>query len=343
MPQPTTSVPPGVRPTIREVAGRAGVSHQTVSRYLKFDGQGLKPATLERVKSAIDELGYRPNLVARSMRTRTTGRLAVLTPALAFNPARMLAGASSTAHAAGYAVDVMSPAGGGSARAARIHDLIDSRQVDGILSLAPVPADALGTIPSDVAVVVSADFDDEMRGIGPLADSSPLKAIIEHLADLGHRRLYHVSGSTQFASARARITTFTETISRLGLESAGVYTGDWTGESGIAAMRSLEPPYPTAVLAASDIVAAGVIRGALERGWSVPGDLSVTGWDNHEIGQYLYPSLTTVDVNLELLGSNGMARLLASLRGEKPVLSDQPLSRIIWRESVGPAPASPAR
>ncbi|WP_256960228.1 LacI family DNA-binding transcriptional regulator, partial [Streptomyces scabiei] len=72
------------------MARLAGVSPQTVSRYLRFNG-GLKPATLERVEKAIRELDYRPNLVARSMRTRKTGRLAILMPAMAFNPSRMLA------------------------------------------------------------------------------------------------------------------------------------------------------------------------------------------------------------------------------------------------------------
>lgn len=319
-----------------EVARLASVSHQTVSRYLRFNGEGLKPATREAVAAAIDELNYRPNLLARSMRTRTTGRVAVLIPTLAFNPARMLHGATQTAHEAGYSVEVISPEGGATARTDRILELVDNRQVDGIVSLAPVQSDRISKLPEDVTVVVSEDFDDEMRGIGELADATPVIEMIEHLAELGHRRFFHVAGSAQFASARERATTFLETVQRLGLESAGVYEGDWTGQSGIDAVASLPADNrPTAILAANDLVASGVIRGALGRGWSVPGDVSVTGWDNNPIGQFITPSLTTIDVNLEQVGSRAMARLIATLKNDATLLPETgPLNRIIWREST---------
>ena len=94
---------PPKRATIYEVAGRAGVSHQTVSRYLQNNG-GLKPATVARVQAAIDELNYRPNRIARSMRTRRTGRIAILLPTAPPSccPLRLLGAASATAHEAGY-------------------------------------------------------------------------------------------------------------------------------------------------------------------------------------------------------------------------------------------------
>ncbi|MEE2048648.1 substrate-binding domain-containing protein, partial [Nocardiopsis tropica] len=128
----------------------------------------------------------------------------------------------------------------------------------------------------------------------------------------------------------------------LGLESHGVVDGDWSAESGRDAVRSLaEDSGVTAVIAANDVVAAGVVRGALERGWGVPDDLSVTGWDNNPVGAYLSPALTTVDVDRERLGRDAMERLVASVRGTEPALSDGPLNRIVWRESTGPAPLRP--
>jgi LacI family transcriptional regulator len=118
-----------------------------------------------------------------------------------------------------------------------------------------------------------------------------------------------------------------------------VVDGDWTAESGIRAVEQLdEHDRPTAIIAANDLVASGVIRGARDRGWRVPDDLSVTGWDNVPVGQFLSPSLTTVDIDLERLGSNAMKRLIASVRKESDPEPDAPISRIIWRESVGPAP-----
>nr|WP_242422530.1 LacI family DNA-binding transcriptional regulator [Nocardiopsis sp. TSRI0078] len=333
------SATPRRRPTIKEVARVAGVSHQTVSRYLRFSG-GLKESTRARVDAAIRELDYRPNLIARSMRTRRTGRLAILLPGMSsFSPDRMLAGAVATARAEGFVVEVLSVDGGPGARAERTRELADSGQVEGVLSLAPLVSDAGQEPNASAPVVVSADLDDDMRGIGGLADGSVVADLVEGLAGAGHRRFLHVSGSLGFASARERKQTYLTTVERLGLESYGVVDGDWSAESGREAVRSLpEDGGVTAVIAANDVVAAGVVRGALERGWSVPGDLSVTGWDNHPVGAYLSPALTTVDVDRERLGADAMRRLVAAVRGTVPEVSDAPLNRIIWRESTGPGP-----
>ncbi|MEO6085229.1 MAG: LacI family DNA-binding transcriptional regulator [Umezawaea sp.] len=326
------------RPTITDVARLAGVSPQTVSRFLRFNG-GLKPATVERVENAVRELDYRPNLVARSMRTRKTGRLAILMPAMAFNPSRMLGGAGATADAAGYFVDVVSAGGGVRARSERLLELADSGQFEGILSLAPILPSVQDQLHQRTGVVISADFDDEMRGIGELADGTPVVQMIEHLAALGHSRFLHVAGDAQFASARARKQSYLDAIERLGLKSVGVFDGDWSGESGIQAIRSLPSrSRPTAVIAANDLVAAGVVRGARERGWDVPGDISVTGWDDVDLGQFMTPSLTTVDVDLERLGSKAMTKLIAGLHDMRPEPDEESLFRIIWRESTAAPP-----
>lgn len=326
------------RPTILEVARLAEVSHQTVSRYFRAP-EGLKPATKTRVEAAVRELDYRPNLAARSMRTRQTDRLAVIVPALAYSPARMLAGAGAEAHAAGYAVDVLSLEGGAEARTRRVLELADSGQVDGIVSFAPLDVtDTTGQ--ARAPIVESGEFDDEMRGIGGLTDASAVVELIEGLVARGHRRFLHVTGAIGFASARARRDAYADTVARLGVESLGTVEGDWSAESGRAAIHgvSRERP-PTAVIAANDLVAAGVIRGALERGWRVPEDLSVTGWDNQPLGQYLAPSLTSVDVDLERLGAHAMARLIATLRGTSVASTAPALTSVIWRESTGSAPA----
>ncbi|MDR1265180.1 MAG: LacI family transcriptional regulator [Propionibacteriaceae bacterium] len=315
------------------MARLAGVSHQTVSRYLRFEG-GLKPDTMERVETAIRQLDYRPNLVARSMRTRRTGRLAIVIPAMAFSPARMLAGASAAAAESGYMIEVVS-VGGIQERTERLLELADSGQVEGILSLAPVLPSSERRAAEGVAVVVSTDFDDSMRSIGELADGAPVAELMTRLAEWGHRRFYHVAGAPEFASARGRRQTYADTIERLGLDNVGVFDGDWSGESGVEAIRRLSPDnLPTAVIAANDVVAAGVIRGASERGLDVPGDLSVTGWDNQTIGQFIQPSLTTVDIDLEGLGRRGMCRLVAAVRGEAAPSWAAAMTSVIWREST---------
>lgn len=336
-----TELSPSRRPTIMEVARLADVSHQTVSRYFRAP-DGLKPATKARVASAVEQLNYRPNLVARSMRTRQTGRLGVVVPTLAYSPARMLAGASAAAHAAGFAVEVLSIEGGAAERTDRVAELADSGQVDGIVSFAPVLSSLELQASSGTPIVASADFDDEMRGIGELADASALVEIIGRLAELGHHRFLHVTGDLQFASACARRDVYLATLEELGLESFGVHEGDWSAEGGMAAAAALpETGGPTAVVAANDLVAAGVIRGALNRGWHVPERLSVTGWDDQPLGRLLSPALTTVKVDLEGLGSRAMNRLISALRGDPAEAPSTSLHRVIWRESTAAAPLAP--
>lgn len=327
---------PAKRPTIHDVARVAEVSHQTVSRYLRRNG-GLKPRTEQRIAAAVAQLDYRPNLLARSMRTRRSGRLAVHIPAIAYDPARMLSGAASVAHDAGYVVDVLSFEGGVEARTERLLEIADSGQIEGLLSFAPLGEDVRQRLSRTIAITVAAEFDDEMRGIGDLADASPIAEIVEHLATLGHRRFLHVAGDPGFASARAREQVYRDTIASLGLESLGVAPGDWTGASGAAAVDAIDEGHrPTAVIAANDEVAAGVIRAASRRGWRMPHELSVTGWGDAPYTPFLTPSLTSVSVDMERVGSNAMRRLLRDLgvAVEEPVSA--PLARVLWRESSGP-------
>ncbi|MFI9487980.1 LacI family DNA-binding transcriptional regulator [Promicromonospora sp. NPDC052451] len=365
---------PGRRATIWEVAKAAGVSHQTVSRYLRNDSK-MRPETVARISSAVRELDYRPNLTARSMRTRRSGRVAVLLPAVAtYGPPQILSGVMEVAHEHGYTIEALSVEGGPAQRFERVLELADSGQVEGVLALAPLPPESEHRFPDRAAIVVSADYDDEFRGVGELADGSPVADLVERLAELGHRRFLHITGALDFASARGRRDVFVETIERLGLGPARVIESDWSAEGARAAVLALpEEDRPTAIIAASDVGAAGVILGARERGWSIPGDLSVTGWDNNQLGAYLQPTLTTVHVDHRKLGRAAMARLVATLRpdpgtssgtgpasasgagadprpdqgrgsiappGPGTTTADAPLNTIIWRESTGPVPAT---
>lgn len=322
-------------PTIKEVARLAGVSHQTVSRYLR-SRNGLKPATLARIDAAVSELNYRPNLVARSMRTRRTGRLAILLPTMVYNPARMLHGATEAAHEAGFTVEAISVIGDIEARTERMLEIAGTGQVEGILALAPVSPGVEDRLSHRETIVVAPDFDDQMRGIRELADPSKLVEIMEGLVDYGHRRFFHIAGNPHFASARTRKAAYLETVDRLGLESAGVVDGDWSGKSGYDAVNSVpDEEMPTAIVACNDIMATGAIRALIDRGLDVPGDVSVTGWDNNEACWYLPPSLTSVEVNLEGMGRNAMLSLVKALTGRELEPAPQPLQRVIWRESTG--------
>ena len=328
------------RPTIWEVAERAGVSHQTVSRYLKNDS-GMRPTTRARIERAVTELDYRPNLVARSMRTRRSHRITIVLPELSgFVPVPLLRGASAAAHEAGYLTDVIGLQGGESRRARSVLSLLETRQADGVLSLVPLGDLTAGQAAGQRPVVVLGEYDDDLHARGRLADGRPAEEILRHLAHQGHRRFLHVAGSQEWASARNRRAVYLEAIERLGLESYGVVDGDWSMRSGYEAARDLPADSGvTAVLAANDQVAMGVIRGFQDRGTRVPEEMSVFGWDDEELTRYFSPTISTVHVDKEEVGRRAMLSLLALLRGEPgPAADVADLFRIVPRGSSGPAP-----
>ena len=328
-------------PTIYDVADLAGVSHQTVSRYLK-DKAKLKPATVERVEKALSELNYTPNLAARSLRSRELYRVVVVVPeASLYFPLRMLNGAAETAHAAGFRIDVVAMEGTAEARARRLQGLLSGEDIAGILSFVPRPS-KLGASPDEapnVPMVVAGEYDNRMRARGSLADGTAGAKIVEHLASLGHRNFFHVAGPAAWPSARNRLAVYEETIAQLGLASLGVAAGDWSSASGYAAGQEIAAmPDVTAVVAANDSMAMGVIRALHEHGITVPDQVSVFGWDDMAESKYFIPSLSTVHMDLEALGARSMGELIGRIRGQQPTDAGLTLApmELIFRESIGP-------
>ena len=321
-------------PTSRDVAKAARVSQATVSYVLAGKG-AISPETRARVLRAAEEINYRPNLAARSMRTRRSGRLALVVPILFYNPNRLLASAAEVAEAAGYTLEIHNIPGSGDEQRVRIESLIANGQFEGILVLAQLGASELPQGDATTVTMALSEFDDHLHGVGELADASPIWSFVEHLAGLGFRRFLHVAGDPTFASARARRRTYLEAVEQLGLQSVGVFDGDWSGRSGEAAIHRLpnDTP-PLAVIASNDICAAGVIRAAFARGWTVPDQVAVTGWDNVEMSELLRPSLTTVNIDFGELGRRSMTRLLSLLRDEDAPSPNTRLQQIVWREST---------
>ena len=327
------------RATIWEVAKAAGVSHQTVSRYLRNEG-GLRPVTREKIDKAVAELDYKPNLVARSMRTRRTNRIAIVLPELTtFVPIAVLKGAASAARAAGYTTDVVGLEGDETRRAEGTLSLLDSQQVEGVLSFTPL-SDRVIEAAGNRPIVVYGEFDDRMHARGDLADGKPSAMIVRHLAELGHRRFLHVAGSADWASALNRRLVYEQTIEELGLENYGVVEGDWSVGSGYDAARDLPADSGvTAVLAANDYVAMGVIRGFQDRGVRVPEEVSVFGWDNEQFTEYFLPSISTIASDRETIGRQAMSQLIALVREQPlPAIELESIFTLIPRGSSGVAP-----
>lgn len=330
-------------PTIYDVAALAGVSHQTVSRYFNAKS-GLKPGTLERVEKALSELHYTPNLAARSLRSRELYRVVVVVPeASLYFPARMLNGAAAAAHSAGYRVDVVAIEGSAEARAHQLGTLLTGEDIAGVLSFVPKPKASDSVVKaSSVPLVVAGEYDNKMRARGSLADGAAAQKVVEHLASLGHKYFFHVAGPAAWPSARNRRAVYEETVEGLGLVSLGVIAGDWTPASGYAAGRKIAAlKEVTAVVAANDQMAIGVMRALHEHGRAVPADVSVFGWDDMAESSFLVPSLSTVHMDLEALGARSMSELVARIRGQQPsteALALAPMELVI-RESTAPARA----
>ncbi|MBT2474166.1 LacI family DNA-binding transcriptional regulator [Microbacterium sp. ISL-103] len=320
------------RPTSHDVAHLAGVSQSTVS--FVFTGRpGISEATREKVLRAASELNYRPNLAARSMRTHRTGRLAVVVPIATINPLTLLSGAIAAARDEGYVVEVVSLPEEQTARDERLTEVVESGQYEGILAFTPLPfTDTTGGGPIVLSV---GEFDDAMHMTGEFTDSRPIAEMIERLAAQGHRRFIHVAGAEDFPSARARRDAYLSTIDRLGLESLGLTDGDWSGKAGEDAIDALpDDAPPLAVIAANDVLATGAIRAATRRGWKLPHDVAVTGWDDHPQSAFLVPSLTSVVQDRERLGAYSMHRLVAAVRGGEPPEKPDGLLTVVWREST---------
>lgn len=325
------------RPTSHDVAHLAGVSQSTVS--FVFTGRsGISDATRERVLKAAAELQYRPNLAARSMRTHRTGRLAVVVPIATLNPLTLLSGAVAAARDAGYVVEVVSLPADEPDRGERLSDVVGSGQYEGVLSFTPLPA--VDPIAGGPIVLPVGEFDDAMHMTGAFTDARPIAEMIEHLAALGHRRFLHLAGAPDFPSARARREAYLETIERLGLESLGTVGNDWGAAAGAEAIAALpDHAPPLAVIAANDLLATGAIRAAVRRGWSLPDDMALTGWDDHPQSAFLVPSLTSVTQDRERLGAYSMHRLIAAVRDEDPPAKPERLLAVVWRESTASPPS----
>ncbi|KHL05147.1 LacI family DNA-binding transcriptional regulator [Sinomonas humi] len=334
--------------TIYEVARLAGVSHQTVSRYLKGNG-GLKPQTVVKVEEAMTRLDYTPNLAARALRSKQSYRLIIVAPEdVHFAASRILRSAVSAADDAGYVTDIISVDTRGSKRSARLLTLVSNERIAGVFSLIPLGplVEQITAKHPDLPLVVAGSYDERMHARGSLADATPAAEMIEHLASLGHRSFYHVAGPKLWTSAVNRRKTYEATIARLGLHSAGSETGDWSMASGyrIGLEIPLQDGPVTAVFAANDQMAFGVMRALHERGKRVPEDISVFGWDNAEEGRYFIPSLSTVSMDLEATGRNSMRELISRIRNEPQDSSGYELTpmQLIFRESTAPAPNQPA-
>ncbi|WP_441250716.1 LacI family DNA-binding transcriptional regulator [Kitasatospora sp. McL0602] len=329
--------PPAKRPTGRDVARLAGVSQATVS--LVFSGteagHRVSDATRERVREAARSLGYRPQAAGRQLRLGRSGMILLAVPNI-LGPffGRVLAGVHEEAGRHGLAVVVSS--GWGSATLA---EAATTSRFDGLLICSPDDSQ-LGELPPATPVVfLDADpVTDPARPTVELDVAGGMRAAVEHLAALGHRRIGHLRSTHSAYTFRVRQAAFEAAARARGLEvlEAGVSLNEGQAAASSAAYGLLSrPDRPQAVVCDDDVVASGLYQAAAELGLRIPADVAVVGIDNIPVASLLAPPLTTVDLPGEELGRAGVDALAALLRGEPaPVVAPLETSLIV-RSSTG--------
>jgi len=307
-------------PVMADVARLAGVSHQTVSRVLN-DHPNVRPLTREKVLAAIRELAYRPNAAARTLVTRRTHTLGVISfDTMLYGPAAMLYGFESAAHDAYFVSIVSLPALDRGSMLDAVERFL-GQGIEGIIVIATLDTAvaALAHVPPEVplvavgcgtrAAVTSVAIDNE-AGAG---------AATEYLLSLGHRTVYHVAGPSSNLDAVERVDGWRKALREAGAPEPPVLAGDWSSASGYALGRQLATaPDLTAIFCGNDPMALGVMRALTERGFGVPGDVSVVGFDDvPEAGFYL-PPLTTVRQDFGEVGRQALSALVDRMSGAIP-------------------------
>jgi DNA-binding LacI/PurR family transcriptional regulator len=308
--------------TLRDVAEYAGVSVTTVSNVVR-DWPYISTETRDKVRSAIDTLGYTPHIVAQGLRTGQTQALAFIVPDLS-NPyfAEIVSAAEDVAQQYGYTLLVFN-SHEDEAREANCIRRATNRWADGVLI-----AHTTQTRPTphqwqelDTPVVAIDRIPHEYAGpLCALDNIAAGRIATEYLIALGHRRIAHLAGPAEVLLAAHRAEGYAQTLAAHGIDYRWImHSGAiWGMDDGYHAMRALldEPEQPTAVFASNDRVAIGALHAITERGLRVPDDYSLVGMDGIEISGHLNPPLTTVRQPLDRLARAGVEMLLKLIKGE---------------------------
>ncbi|MFJ4277097.1 LacI family DNA-binding transcriptional regulator [Streptomyces massasporeus] len=334
----------GARPVMADVARMAGVSKQTVSRVLN-DHPAVRPETREAVSQAMRTLGYRPSRSARSLASGRTRMLGVISfDAARYGPASILTAINTAAQEAGYLVSSIALDTADRATVVEAVNRLSAEGADGVIAIAPqlwvgralAETTDLGT----PLVVLESPLD---AGTPPVTGDSRTGArkATEHLLALGHTSVWHIAGPAGWTSADHRLTSWRATLRAAGAAVPEPLVGDWSADSGYDLGRRLaRRPEVTAVFASNDQMALGLLHALHESGRSVPGDVSVVGYDDIPEAAHFLPPLTTVRTDFAEIGTRSLRLLLDRIDGpgERPRSDTLVPVDLVTRASSGPPP-----
>jgi DNA-binding LacI/PurR family transcriptional regulator len=314
---PTTNA----RPTIIDVAARAGVSKSLVSLVMRGE-RTVSDEKRALVLAAAAELGYRPNAVARSLVRRRTNLFGVILSDL-HNPffAEVIDGVQEAAGAEGYRT-IISTVNLSPAAEQRALDTLLELRVDGLILASPMfGVQSIAAASRELPMVLVARRSDVPR-VDSVTNDDPTGArlVMEHLANLGHRRIAHIDGG-RGAGAAERREGYERSMAERGLaEFVHVVPGSYTeegGRHGVEALLAAGGPRPTAIFVANDLAALGALAVLAERGIRVAQDVSIVGYDNTSLAALRHINLTTVDQPRPDMGREAVALLLERLAGRR--------------------------
>ena len=320
--------------TIKDIAKKAGVSPTTVSRVLN-DKPDVSDETKQKIEEVIDELNYNPNGIARGLVLNKTHTLGLVIPDIS-NPffPEVAKGIEDKAKEAGYSVIFCNTDNHIQGEKEAI-ELMKSKQVDGmIVSLAinQENKQELAELAAENFPVVQIDRKIPDAGFPAVVIDNQAAAYkaTQHLIDLGHTKIAHISGNLEVKPAQDRLTGFKEALENVGLGSTAewIREGDYSSESGYREMKELLQldERPTAVFIANDLMALGAYEAVFEAGLKIPEDISIVGYDDIEVASVIRPALTTISQPEYQLGVEAAELLIDSLEGADKSQSDQVLA-----------------
>jgi LacI family repressor for deo operon, udp, cdd, tsx, nupC, and nupG len=328
--------------TIRDVAAHAGVSHQTVSRVIN-NIERVSPKTRSLVEASINELGYRPNAVARSMARGRTCTLACISPNLTdFTFASIIEGAESKIRKHDYFL-VSSSAPTEEEFSRLIDELFTSRRAEGLFVINPYADGRHNLLPPEVPTVFVAARPRQRETVSSVAldDFNAARQATQYLIELGHRRVAMVTGPMVEDCSQDRSSGYNQALGENSInpDPSLIIAGDWAATSGYQALKKLFelPSPPTAIFAQNDRMAIGILRRAREMSIDVPSELSVIGVDDMPLSSYFDPPLTTMRQNPLSIGQEA-ARLLIEKVEKRDNPSEHILleAQLVQRQSTGP-------
>ena len=331
---------PVPRPVMTDVARRAGVSHQTVSRVLNGH-PSVSEATRAEVLAAIRALGYRRNAAARTLVTGKANVLGVISvDTTLYGPASMLYGIERALHPE-YFVAVASLPAFDRGTLADAVDRFVGQAVAGIIVIAPETSapDVLRGLAASVPLVVVGSGDYAPLPSVAIDNRAGAMRATRHLLALGHRTVHHISGPDTWLDATERVAGWREALREAGAHEPELLRGEWSARTGYEFGRELTArPEVTAVLCGNDAMALGFLRAAAERERRVPEDISVVGFDDIPEAAYYWPPLTTVRQDFGTLGVRALDTLMDLIaRGGTSHSAMLIAPGLIVRASSGPA------